>query len=578
MKEHVKVYSRFVKFVLPYRRKWLAIVALSVSGSLLSLIIPYLAIGVIDTSIGKKDYASFLYYALIGGGVFVLGEALNWSRYWLEQIIKIRVNFDLHKRVFQHLQGLSYSWFQDQSTGGHMYKVNYDIENVTGFITEALPQIVSIVPRALFIVGIVLYLNWMMALCALALAPFLFFPGHFYNRIMEKLGEKLADSSEKVLNYLQEIFSHIQLVKVWGAEKKSTRSFLHKLAANIRISARSLRPEIANGIALQIITKVIIGLITLFGGYLVIRGTITLGAMTAIMVYLTQLVGLQSQLAQFMQTSISGSISCGRIAQILDTKPAIRDAPGARSLEFGAGDIEFKKVSFGYRPGEFVIENAQFFIRGGEFVALAGPSGSGKTTILNLLARLYDPWSGALCIDTRDVRSITLRSLKDQIGFALQDPFLWDDTIFNNITYGASGATLEQVEETGRAAGVDDFARVLPSGYFTVSGENGCKLSEGQKQKIAIARALFKNPRILVLDEAMAAMDSSSEEKILLNIRQRRSHMTVIIVSHRFSTIRKCDRALYIAARDSIVAGSIDGLLKDNPGFRNLFSGQLEKI
>jgi len=575
IKIHRLVFGRFLKLLLPYRKKWLAILVLSVLGSLLSLVIPYLTIGVIDTSIGKKDFGSFLIYAAIGGIIFVIGESLNRARYWLEQIIKIKVSFDLHRKVFDHLQRLSYGWFQDKSTGEHIFKINYDIDTVADFITEALPQILFLVPRAIFIVAIVFYLNWKMALCALVLAPFLFLPGYFYSRIMEKLGEKLVQSSENVLSYLQELFSHIQLVKVWGAEKKSNRSFLHKLIANIRISASYLKPEIANGIAVQIITKLIIGLITLFGGYLVINGNLTLGALTAIMVYLTQLVGFQSQFAQFWQTNIAGTLSSGRLTRILDTQPQIQDGADAINLVFKKGDIEFKKVSFGYRPGEDVIKNLNFSIKGGEYWALVGPSGSGKSTILNLLVRLYDLREGAISIDSFDIRSITLLSLKNQIGVALQEHFLWNDTIFNNITYCCSGARLEDVEEISCIAGVDDFVKDLPLSYRTIIGENGSKLSEGQKQKIAIARALFKRPKILILDEAMSAMDSKSEEKITFNIKERYKAMTVIIVSHRFSTIKGCDRALYLSAKDMIIEDSIEGLVKNNLDFRMLFSGQI---
>ena len=570
-----KVYGRFVKLLLPYRKKWLAVLVLSVLGGLLSLVIPYLTKGAVDVSIEKRDFRAFVIYAIIAGGIFALGEALNWSRYALERSIKLKVNFDLHKNVFQHLLSLSYSWFQNKSTGEHIYTINYDIDTVTEFITDALPQILSIVPRAVFTIVIIFYLNWKMALCALFLAPFLFLPNYFYNRILAKLWGELAESSEKVLSCLQEIFSHIQLVKVWAAEKKSARSFLHKLIVNVRITAGYLKPEIANGIAVQIITKFIIGLIALFGGYLVIKGNMTLGSLAAIMVYLTQLLGLQSRLVSFWQSNISGAVSCGRLAQILDTLSQISDAADARSLDFENGDIRFKEVSFGYRPGQDVIKRLSFSINSGEHVALVGPSGSGKTTILNLLVRLYDPLAGTVIIDTHDIRSITLSCLKKQIGFSLQEHFLWDDTIFNNITYCVRGATIEEVEEIGRLAGVDDFVKVLPLGYQTVVGENGCKLSEGQKQKIAIARALFKKPKILILDEAMSAMDSESEERIISNIKEHYKPLTTIIVSHRFSTIKTCDRVLYLSAQERIIESSIEGLVKDNAGFRALFAGQL---
>lgn len=247
------------------------------------------------------------------------------------------------------------------------------------------------------------------------------------------------------------------------------------------------------------------------------------------------------------------------------------------SLEFSKGDLEFDGVSFGYRPQEAVIKNISFAIKGGEYVALVGASGCGKTTILNLLIRIYDPWVGSIKIDNHDIRAIKLQSLKNQFGVALQEHFLWDDTIYNNITYNCSGATREEVEEVSCITGVNEFVKELPQGYHTVIGENACKLSEGQKQKISIARALFKKPKILVLDEAMSSMDSASEEKIVSNIKERYKQMTVIIVSHRFSAIKTCGRLIYLSASDTVIEGSVERLLKDNASFRKLFAGQLQK-
>jgi ABC-type multidrug transport system fused ATPase/permease subunit len=246
-------------------------------------------------------------------------------------------------------------------------------------------------------------------------------------------------------------------------------------------------------------------------------------------------------------------------------------------VEFLNGDIGFKEVSFGYRPGEYILKNLNFSIKTGEHVALAGASGAGKTTILNLLVRLYEPGQGEIFINGHKLQSITLASLKSQVGVALQEHFLWDDTVFNNIAYFSRETTPGKVEEISRICGVDDFVKVLPQGYQTIIGENGCKLSEGQKQKVAIARALFKNPKILVLDEAMSAMDSESEEKILRDIKARYKKMTVIIVSHRFSTIKGCDRALYLSGQDNIVEDSVEGLVKNNLDFRQLFAGQVEQ-
>ncbi|MFH0828327.1 MAG: ABC transporter ATP-binding protein, partial [Candidatus Omnitrophota bacterium] len=531
MNKQLVLYVRFIKFILPYRRKWLLVLFFNVLAGLLSLIIPYLTKDVVDTAMGKKDFGVFLKLAIIGGSVFAIGELFNRLSYCFQRGINLKVNFDLHKKVFQHLQYLSYSWFQGKSTGEHIFKVNYDIDAATEFVTGSLPQVLLILPRAILILFIVFYLNWKIALCGFLLSPLVFLPPYFFSRIMGKYYQKIIESSEGITQYLQEVFSHIQLVKIWPAEKRAIRCFSRKLIANIRLSLSALKVEIASGIIVEFITKLIIGLITFYGGYLVIKQDLTLGSLTAIMVYLSQLAGLQEQFSGFWQASISGTISCGRIAEILDIETQIRDRAGARNIEFKSPDVRFDKVNFGYRGSEFVVRNISFFIKSGEFVALVGPSGAGKTTILNLLVRLYEPQEGSISIDNQDIQSVKLDSLKSQIGFAMQEHFLFDDTIFNNIAYCRGVSTAEEVEEVSRLAGVDDFVKELPLGYQTVIGENACKLSEGQKQKIAIARALLKKPKILILDEAMASMDSASEEKIILNIKEEYKGMAVIIVS-----------------------------------------------
>ncbi len=568
-------YLRFMRLLLPYRAQWIFILVLSVSGGLVSLALPYLAKIVVDDAIGGRNFRVFISLTAASGSVFCFGELINWLRYLLLRTVKFKVNFDLHRKVFRHLSGLSYGWFQERSTGEHMYTLGNDVDAVSDFVTEIMPQGLSIIPRAAFITVIIVYLNWQMALCVFLLAPLVYLPVRCFHLRMQAPYERLIVSSEAIVRRLQEIFSHILLVKVWSTEKKSCRRFLHVLIENIRNGIRCVRTEAASGFATDIASKFLVGLVGFYGGYLVINGRMSLGSLTAVMVYLTQLGSLGVQFATLWQTNISGSISCRRIADILDTPPEIVDAPGARDIEFALGAITLDGVGFGYRPGQFVLKKASLRINGGEHVALVGPSGAGKTTILNLLVRLYDPWEGRITIDGRDIKTCKIKSLKVQIGVALQDHALWDDSIANNIRYGSERVSRSEIADAGRLTGVDDFVQRLPNGYDTVIGENGCKLSDGQKQKIAIARSLVKKPKILILDEAMSSMDSESEARILANIRTSCDRLTVIVVSHRLSTVKACDRVLYLKAPNVIVSGTVESLIHEDPDFQKLFTGQI---
>lgn len=568
------LFIRFLKFLLPYRSKWLAILALNGLGALLGLVNPYLTKLVVDKAIWNKDLRTFIILALIGGGVFVLSGVVNGIKDFLDRYIKFKVRFEMHKKVFKHMQNFSLSWFQDKSTGEHLYRVEYDIDTVANFITTTLPQAISVFPRLLCILAIVFYLNWKMAVFSLCLAPFLYLPPYYFSRRMRKIWENLIKNSEDIFKYLEETFSHLQLVKVFAKETTTTRNYLKKLIRNIRIQMGNIKLEILSGFTAGVASKVIMGLISFYGGYQVIKGRMTLGSLTAIMVYLNQLMGLQGQIASFFQTTVLGQVSCKRVAQVLDEQPQIVEAKDAKRVIFKKAEVRFKDISFGYRPQEYVLRDISFSIGSGSHIALVGPSGCGKTTILSLLLRLYDPWKGEIFIDGYNIKDLKLSSLKEQIGIALQEPFLWNDSIENNIRYAKEDANREGIIRVAQMTGVDEFVKDLPAGYETIIGENACKISEGQKQRIAIARALVKKPKILILDEAMSSLDSASEERILLNIKQNQKDTTLIIVSHRLSAVMSADLVYFFFRPNEMVIDSVWGLLENNKDFFALFAGQ----
>jgi len=547
---------------------------LSGSGTLLGLINPYLTKLVIDRAIGNKDLRIFIILVLIGGGVFILIGLLNGLRQFLDRYIKAKVSFDLNKKVFKHLEGVSFSYFQNKSTGEYLYKIGYDTERVTDFITTAPPQAVAIFPKLILVLAIVFYLNWKMALFSLALAPFLYLPTYYFTRRMRKVWKALIENSENIFKSLQEVFSHMQLVKVFGKETQNIRHYLKLLIANIRIRMKNIKLEIFSGFASSAVNRIIIGLITFYGGYQVIKGQMSLGSLAAIMVYLTQLIGLQGQFAYFFQTSALGLVSCRRLAEVLDEKARVVETKGAKDVEFQKGQVAFRDVSFGYRAAEPLLRKITFDMEGGSHIALGGPSGCGKTTILNLILRLYDPWSGDIIIDGYRIKDLSFISLKRQIGMALQEPFLLNDTIRRNIAYGVDGVDDEEIIKMAGLCGVDGFVRNLPKGYETIIGENACKISEGQKQKIAIARALIKKPKILILDEAFSSMDSESEEKIMANIKKAQRDVTLIVVSHRLSTILNADLVYFLNSSAGLCIGSGEELLEKDKEFSALFSGQ----
>ena len=570
-----KFFLRFLKFILPYRGKWLAILGLSGLAALLGLINPYLTKLVVDDAIGHKDLKTLVILVLIGGGVFILVGSMNALKSYFDRYIKLKVNYDLNKKIFEHMQNFSLGWFQGKSTGENLYKISEDVGRVTDFVTTTPPQAVFIFPKLLLTLAVVFYLNWKMALFSLCLAPFLYLPPYYFSRKMKKVWQALIENYQHIYDHLQEAFSHIQVIKAFGKETASMRRYLNLLADNVRIGMKNLRLDIFHSFTVETVSKVIIGLITFYGGYQVIKGRLTLGGLAAVMVYLRQLTNLQGEFAGFFQTAVLGSVSCQRVAETLDQKADIVEARNAKKVIFKRGEISFENVTFGYRAGEPVVKDLTFRIENESHIALVGPSGCGKTTIALLILRLYDPGGGRIFVDGHDIRGLKSDVFKAQVGVVLQEPLLWNDSIENNIKYAREDATREEIERVARMTGVAEFAEALPQGYETVIGENACRLSEGQKQKIAIARALIKRPKILILDEAMSSMDSVSEEKISSNIKQYQPKTTLITVSHRFNTVMRADLVYFLRSPEEILIGKPQKLLEDNSDFCYLFADQI---
>ena len=575
MNKNLKLFLKFSRYLLPYWRKEAGILVLTLIGVGVGLLNPYLTKLVIDKAFGNKDLRTFVILALIGGGAFVFNGLGQGIRCWLDKYIGIKVNFDLSKKVFRHLERLDLEYFRSKSAGGQHFRIANDVSQVGSFIVTILPQIITIIPKLLFILGIVFFLNWKMAVFSICLAPILYLPPYYFTRKMRKAFRDLLRNSEDIFRMLTELFSRIHLIKAFGKEGATIRGYIGKLVDSIRLRMKNTRLEIVSGFAGSAATRIVIGLISFYGGYQVIKGRMSLGSLTAIMMYIGQLVGLQGSFAGFFQNIATGLISCERVEEILEQNPKVIETKGAKDIVLQRGGVSFKNVTFGYQDKIPVIKGISFDIDGGSYIALVGPSGCGKTTILNLILRLYEPLQGDIIIDGYNIKELNSMSFKNQIGIALQEPFLWNDTVENNIRYGRPDAGFDEIIEVSKICGVDDFVSKLQDGYKTIIGDNACKVSEGQKQKISIARALIRNPKILILDEAMSSMDSTSEEGIVRNIKKKGGEWTTIVVSHRLSTLMNAERVYFLKSPDEIVVGNAWELLESNKDFHSLFAGQI---
>ena len=561
--------NRFYRYVVPFwKAEALALLLGGISMGL-GLVTPYLTKLIIDKAYPGKDIRLFVILISAIGVVLILAGISKSLNNYIIKYVKLRVNLKLNKSVFKKFQNLPYGFFQDSSTGENLYKINYDIEQVAQLIADIVPQIIVLIPKSIFIFAIILYINPKMFIFVLALTPFLYIGPYYFTKILKKILKVWVKNSQGIFKRLQETLSHMHLIKAYGKEKQETRSYMRSVINNARIRLESVRLEVTTSFLNNAIQKAVLGMIIFYGGYQVIKGKMTLGNLGAISIYLGQLSGVQGIFANFIQQISSGLVSCERLSKMLDLQADEIEDASAKETEFHSGRIEFKNITFAYSPDRKRFDKVNFSIEHGLCIALTGPSGCGKTTIANLILRLYKPLSGQILIDGVDINKISARSLYSQIGVVLQEPYLWNDTIENNIRYGKENASFEEISEAARIACIDVFINSLPEKYKTVIGENACKISEGQKQCIAIARAIVKKPKILILDEALSSVDSEHEERIMNNIKKTLSNSTIIIISHRLSAIQKIGFVYFLEDSGKIDIGTHDELLQRNAKYKD---------
>jgi len=574
--KQVKLAFKFLKYLSPYRKKYGVALILTGLSAVLSVAIPYLTKLIVDNAILVKQIKSLILFGSVAAAVFILNGTIKAGVRFLMRKIQLAVSLELNNAVFRHLQQLPVSFFHNRSTGEHMFKIHHDIEQVSEFIVGVPEDVIRIIPRFIMIIAIVFCLNWKMALFSLVLVPLLYVPVYYITYLMRNVLRRVLENSQNIFGQLEEVFSHMYMVKAFRTEKEELRKYLGALKRNVKVKLENVRLEMTKHAAVGGIERIAIGIITLFGGYQVIKGSLTPGALTAIILYLTQLVSLHSESEFSFQRIAFGLVSCKRVNEVLEQQ-GVEDSKSIQAQEKGLRgySIQFKKVSFSYENDKPVLENLSFCMNEG-FIALVGASGCGKTTILNLILGLYRPETGKVFIGGNEAANLGSYFFREDVAVALQEPFLWNKSLRDNIAYARSDATQDEIIAAAETADVESFAKALPQGYSTILGENACKLSEGQKQRVALARALIKKPKILILDEAFSSIDSASEEKIINNIRQKYHDAVTIVVSHRLSTVMTADLVYFLTAPDAMEIARAEELLEDNDTFRRLFAAQIQ--
>ncbi len=576
-RERLVDYARLLRYVRPYtKRMVLAAIAL-VTGTLLGLLMPLVVKNVVDVVFVAGDLALLNRFVGLLVIIFLVQAIFSFVNRYNLGFVGERVVSDLRQELYQHLMGLSLSFFADRRTGEIVSRLTNDVTILQTAVTDNL---INLLRQSLTLVGGVIFLFWLdWRLTSLILLgiPIVTLTMVFLGRQIRRVATQVQDHLAEASAVLDESVGAVRIVKSFAREAYEISRFNAAVedifaAAMRRVRISAVLAPIIGFMAFMSIT------ITLwFGSYQVIQGRLSPGDLIAYLIYTmlvaTPIAAFSGLYGQF-QSALGAT---ERLFEFLDLQPDIADAPDAYPLPEIVGRVEFENVSFEYETSLPVLHDVSLVTKPGQVVALVGPSGAGKTTLVNLIPRFYDVTAGRISIDGLDIRQVTSLSLRQQVGIVPQEAVLFSDTIRENIRYGRLDATQDEIEAAAQAANAHDFIIKMPDGYDTRVGERGIKLSGGQRQRVAIARAILKNPHILILDEATSSLDSESEFFVQEALERLMKSRTTFVIAHRLSTIVNADWILVLDEGQIVEQGPHLELLSREDGlYRKLHAMQFK--
>ena len=576
-KENIRIYKRIIALLRPHLLMSIATVVCVTFATLFALIVPWLIEWVIDVGVRSGDIGSLLLAAAAIIGASSLRGLFAYGQGYFSQALSNLVAYDLRRMLYDHLQRLSFSFHDDSETGQIMSRMTADIEAVRNFFPLALLR--SLVAVATFgSVSIILFRqDWLLALITLLCVPFLVV---LARQVAGKLGPfwlGVQNGAGELSTVMQESLSGMRVVKSFAREPFEIQKFENKNLELRGLSMSAMRLSAWNQPLMVLILNAVTVLVIWVGGVAVIGHHLSLGTLVAVTQYVLVLATPVRTFGFMINWFMRGLSGGTRIFNLLDTEPAIKDAPDALVLQEVKGHVQFEHVSFAYSNGRQVLHDINIEARPGQVVALLGPTGSGKSTILHLLPRFYDVTNGRVLVDGHDVREVTQSSLRRNVGLVLQDVFLFNATIRDNIAFGTTHATEEQVIEAAKVARIHDFICTLPDGYDTWVGERGMTLSGGQKQRVAIARTLLMDPSILVLDDSTSSVDMETEYLIQQALEAAMRGRTTFIVASRLRTIKNADQILVLDHGRIVERGTHETLVKQGGPYARLYDLQLRE-
>jgi ATP-binding cassette subfamily B protein len=590
---------RIVRFAAPYKRELAVFLVLVVLDALIVVATPVLFKLVIDKGVVPRRADVVTTIALAVAGLAVLDAALSLAQRWYSSRIGEGLIYDLRSRVFAHVQRMPIAFFTRTQTGALISRLNNDVIGAQQAFTSTLSGVVSNVISLVLVAGTMFYLSWQITAISLVLLPVFIIPARLVGARLQAITRESMQLNAGMSTTMTERFnvSGALLVKLFGRLPEESAAFSDKAARVRDIGIASAMYARVFFTALTLVASLATAVVYGVGGTLAVHGDLQVGTLVALAALLGRLYGPLTALSNVRVDVMTALVSFERVFEVLDLPPMIDERPDAVPVPAGvAATVEFDRVSFRYPTAEevslaslesvAVLDNAptaevlhevSFRAEAGSLVALVGPSGAGKTTITALTSRLYDVTGGAVRVAGRDVRDLTLDSLRDAIGVVTQDSHMFHETIRSNLLYARPGASEAELAEACRAAQIWDLIASLPDGLDTVVGDRGYRLSGGEKQRLAIARLLLKAPRIVVLDEATAHLDSESEAAVQRALASALAGRTSLVIAHRLSTIREADQILVVDGGRIVERGRHDDLLAAGGLYAELYRTQFER-
>lgn len=570
---------RLMSYMKPYRFQLLPVViTMMVLGSLTKLAIPFLIAMAIDKAIAKGDVSFLAILTSVMAGLYVIQWLANRYRIRLTNVIGQRVIHDIRSDLFKHIQQLSFRFFDKRPAGSVLVRVTNDVNSLQDLFTNGVINIIMDIVLLIGIVIIMMTMHWKLALAIMVTVPFMFMLSTRLRRRIRRAWQDVRQKQARINAHLNESIQGIRVTQAYTQEKENMKFFSAMNDENTLAWREATRRGDSFGPLVEITGAIGTSILFWYGAYLLQTepDQLTIGVLVAFASYLGNFWEPISRLGQMYSQLLVAMASSERIFEFIDEKPNVADVDHANDLPEIRGDVRFENIVFEYEQNRPALQGIDLSVQAGETVALVGHTGSGKSTIINLLCRFYDPVQGRVCIDGHDIRDVRLESLRSQIGIVLQDTFIFSGTIRDNIRFGRLDATDEEVELAARAVRAHDFIERLPGGYDAEVEERGSVLSMGERQLLSFARALLADPRILILDEATASIDTETEVMIQEALHTVMAGRTSFLIAHRLSTIRSADKIVVLDHGNIVEMGNHASLMAERGTYYQLVMAQFK--